>query len=159
MDRAAAELDNRPGDGEATELHHPLSSTLNHQLQTPASQSKLSRFWGRHVSLEVLQKTSRDHLANERTYLAYLRTAQAVAILGVAASQLFRLTNPAEPGERVGFYSASVPFAAACHVVAFIICLLGMWRFLRHQEQMYRGFAVAGGWEMLTVYILGFSVG
>ncbi|MBW0501529.1 hypothetical protein O181_041244 [Austropuccinia psidii MF-1] len=44
------------------------------------------------VHLENKSSVARDHLANERTYLAWLRTSLALSASGIAATQLFRLT-------------------------------------------------------------------
>ncbi|BDD64287.1 hypothetical protein MPDQ_004330 [Monascus purpureus] len=47
-------------------------------------------------SLELENKGSvaRDHLALERTFLAWLRTSLAFASIGIAVTQLFRLSSP-----------------------------------------------------------------
>ncbi|KAL5339891.1 hypothetical protein BJX70DRAFT_397357 [Aspergillus crustosus] len=54
-----------------------------------------SRFADRYGSLELENKGSvaRDHLALERTFLAWLRTSLAFASIGIAVTQLFRLSN------------------------------------------------------------------
>lgn len=43
------------------------------------------------VRLQNTGSVARDHLANERTYLAWLRTSLAFASIGVALTQFFRL--------------------------------------------------------------------
>ena len=45
------------------------------------------------VSLENKGSVARDHLALERTFLAWLRTSLAFASIGVAVTQLFRLNT------------------------------------------------------------------
>ncbi|KAL4940704.1 hypothetical protein BDV06DRAFT_196157 [Aspergillus oleicola] len=54
-----------------------------------------SRIADRYGSLELENKGSvaRDHLALERTFLAWLRTSLAFASIGIAVTQLFRLSN------------------------------------------------------------------
>ncbi|KAL2821256.1 PF02656 domain protein [Aspergillus cavernicola] len=54
-----------------------------------------SRVADRYGSLELENKGSvaRDHLALERTFLAWLRTSLAFASIGIAVTQLFRLSN------------------------------------------------------------------
>ncbi|KAL1959186.1 hypothetical protein VTO42DRAFT_2691 [Malbranchea cinnamomea] len=51
-------------------------------------------------SLELENKGSvaRDHLALERTFLAWLRTSLAFASIGIAITQLFRLNTTLSPG-------------------------------------------------------------
>src|SRR6201999_2208983 len=45
------------------------------------------------VTLENKGSVARDHLALERTFLAWLRTSLAFASIGVAVTQLFRLNS------------------------------------------------------------------
>ncbi|KAI9035377.1 uncharacterized protein KD926_003677 [Aspergillus affinis] len=54
-----------------------------------------SQFADRYGSLELENKGSvaRDHLALERTFLAWLRTSLAFASIGIAVTQLFRLNS------------------------------------------------------------------
>ena len=64
------------------------------------SKSKPSPPWYRRViekygsvSLENKGSVARDHLALERTFLAWLRTSLAFASIGIAVTQLFRLNT------------------------------------------------------------------
>ncbi|KAF9432630.1 hypothetical protein BGZ76_010531 [Entomortierella beljakovae] len=51
------------------------------------------------LTLENKGSIARDHLANERTYLAWLRTSLSLITVGVAVTQLFRLqTNDSKGG-------------------------------------------------------------
>ncbi|KAJ9486696.1 hypothetical protein VN97_g6640 [Penicillium thymicola] len=58
-------------------------------------QSWYSQFADRYGSLELENKGSvaRDHLALERTFLAWMRTSLAFASIGIAVTQLFRLNS------------------------------------------------------------------
>ncbi|KAJ5091515.1 hypothetical protein NUU61_006385 [Penicillium alfredii] len=58
-------------------------------------QSWYSRLADRYGSLELENKGSvaRDHLALERTFLAWMRTSLAFASIGIAVTQLFRLNT------------------------------------------------------------------
>lgn len=61
------------------------------------------------VSLENKGSVARDHLALERTFLAWLRTSLAFASIGIAITQLFRLnTTIASRSQR---YEAAIPFS------------------------------------------------
>ncbi|KAJ5664312.1 hypothetical protein N7507_005043 [Penicillium longicatenatum] len=57
--------------------------------------SLLGRFVDRFGALELENKGSvaRDHLALERTFLAWMRTSLAFASIGIAVTQLFRLNT------------------------------------------------------------------
>ncbi|KAI6251488.1 hypothetical protein HI914_00137 [Erysiphe necator] len=64
--------------------------------------SKYTRWWAclctvgkkyQSISLENKGSVARDHLALERTFLAWLRTSLAFASIGIAITQLFRLSS------------------------------------------------------------------
>lgn len=54
------------------------------------------RFYAPSVRLANIGSAARDHLANERTYLAWLRTSFASISAGVTISQFFRLNKTKE---------------------------------------------------------------
>ena len=61
------------------------------------------------VSLENKGSVARDHLALERTFLAWLRTSLAFASIGIAITQLFRLNTTIT--SRSQQYQAAVPLS------------------------------------------------
>jgi uncharacterized membrane protein YidH (DUF202 family) len=62
------------------------------------------------VSLENKGSVARDHLALERTFLAWLRTSLAFASIGIAVTQLFRLNTTIASRQQNQGVSA-VPFS------------------------------------------------
>ena len=96
-------------------------------------------------------------LANERTYLAYLRTSSAFATLGTTVRQLFLLQN-----QNGSSSTASSPYgqimAIACLSFAAIVALSGAFRFWRQQNAMARAKVHAGGWEVCTAGLAGLVV-
>ncbi|CAI7604698.1 unnamed protein product [Penicillium palitans] len=71
------------------------SQPTNQDSASEHQQSWYSQFADRYGSLELENKGSvaRDHLALERTFLAWMRTSLAFASIGIAVTQLFRLNS------------------------------------------------------------------
>ncbi|KAI9734568.1 MAG: hypothetical protein M1834_002169 [Cirrosporium novae-zelandiae] len=72
-----------------------VQSTLPHEPSKCQEKSWFKSITDRYGSLELENKGSvaRDHLALERTFLAWLRTSLAFASIGIAITQLFRLNT------------------------------------------------------------------
>ena len=164
---------------EATEL------TIYHSAATNASSSTkikyqgrfgpVERFWQNHVSLRVPHVRCRDHLgvltssqfadvgksnrgvaANERTFLAWIRTSIALSMLGTVIAQLFRLQNSSSRPGAISLYVLAVPLACICQGAALITTLTGGHRYWRQQSAMAQGQALASGWEFWVIIgILG----
>jgi uncharacterized membrane protein YidH (DUF202 family) len=92
-------------------------------------------------------------VANERTYLGYLRTSVALSILGVLVAQLYRLQHAPNPSPTFGYFILSKPIAAIFQCSAILLSLLGTVRFYRQQHAMSVGKVHAGGWEILIIVI------
>ena len=95
-------------------------------------------------------------IANERTFLGYLRTSLALAMLGVVIAQLYRLQHSPHPDPDLGFFVLSKPISCIFHASAICVALLGSVRFFRQQHAMAIGTVKAGGWEIMVigVYVL-----
>lgn len=84
-------------DATSVPSNHSANSPVQEE-QTPKKETELSWFkriaekYGS-VSLENRGSVARDHLALERTFLAWLRTSLAFASIGIAITQLFRLNT------------------------------------------------------------------
>ncbi|KAL2401016.1 hypothetical protein ABEF95_000993 [Exophiala dermatitidis] len=79
----------RPQSASPDGEHEPTSA------KKEKKDSWLKRFGEKYgsVSLENKGSVARDHLALERTFLAWLRTSLAFASIGIAITQLFRLNT------------------------------------------------------------------
>src|SRR5580692_13160979 len=82
---------------------------------------------------------TRDHLANERTFLAWVRTGVAIVVFGfaigrfaVAVRQWMQLQGP---GHVVPTSGLSVWFGTAAIIGGVLICLAGLIRYRRTRAQ------------------------
>ncbi|KAF8545403.1 hypothetical protein BDD12DRAFT_811661 [Trichophaea hybrida] len=100
-------------------------------------------FFGKLGAIELENKGSvaRDHLALERTFLAWLRTSLAFASIGIAITQLFRLSSAnaqlkptVETLGRVG-----KPLGATFLAVAIVVLITGTNRYYESQMWLLQG--------------------
>ncbi|KAI6789421.1 hypothetical protein KC360_g1878 [Hortaea werneckii] len=141
---------------EATELHTIAEQRRARHITTTPGRSQqwhddIKRVWRHHIRLSVPHADCRDHLANERTYLGYLRTSLALSMVGVIISQLYRLQHPPSPNSVYGYYVLGKPIASIFHASALGVILVGAVRFFRQQSAMSIGKVHAGGWEVVVV--------
>ncbi|CAK1355867.1 unnamed protein product [Cercospora beticola] len=96
------------------------------------------------VELENKGSVARDHLALERTFLAWLRTSLSFASIGIAVAQLFRLNTAIQPGSDVNgtttrLRSVGKPLGATFLGISILILLLGFHRYFESQHYVIRG--------------------
>lgn len=135
--------------------------------------ASIKKFWRRHISLAVPHVKCRDHLgmltalhfaflahldepnsgttANERTFLAWIRTSITLSILGVTIAQLLRLRNAPSPTGAINLYALAIPLSCICQGAALITALIGGHRYWRQQRAMARGQAISSGWEFWLI--------
>ncbi|KIJ09030.1 hypothetical protein PAXINDRAFT_139012 [Paxillus involutus ATCC 200175] len=110
--------------------------------------------------LENKGNTARDHLASERTYLAYVRTSLACSGAGVALLQLFTLTNDTASHGGINVQKFGKPLGATFILFGLGILLLGVVRYFMTQSALVRGyFPVARNSMTAVAFILGSLVG
>lgn len=114
--------------------------------------------------LENKGNVARDHLASERTYLAYVRTSIACASAGVALVQLFTLssstnTHMYDQG-RIDPQRFARPLGATVVLLGLFILIYGLVRYFMTQAALLRGFfPVARNSIAAIAFALGAVVG
>ena len=107
----------------------------------------------------------REHLANERTYLAWIRTSITVVGLGFVIARfgvwlryLSSSTGHTAPSPHSGY---SVPMGALIVIIGALLALLGAWRYRSVRRAIDRqGRAAAGpALVIVTVLVVLFTVG
>jgi|694.fasta_scaffold79555_2 putative membrane protein len=100
---------------------------------------------------------TRDHLANERTYLAWMRTAIALIGFGVLIARLRYLVSPEVPGTGQGWL---LGLGLACS--GLVTVLLSTWHYFSVLEAIeYNRYEPTSRWVIvfsLVVTLLGTGV-
>ncbi|KAG0093975.1 hypothetical protein BGZ92_011361 [Podila epicladia] len=109
------------------------------------------------LTLENKGSIARDHLANERTYLAWLRSSLSLITVGVAVTQLFRLQHPGtNPNELIKVSELGRPLGGSFICLGILFLWLGTSRYFHNQTVLsYGQFPASRGSVILaTVTIL-----
>jgi len=94
----------------------------------------------------------RDHLANERTLLAWTRTALAAAALGFVIAKI-RFTAGAVIGLTAPEHVLSRVAGSAFVFAAFVMETIGIWRYLDLRARLRGGPFRPLGWAMIILNI------
>jgi len=86
------EQDDRRGRNKSAKLPAAVNNGDLSKEERPGVFRRIAEKYGS-VTLENKGSVARDHLALERTFLAWLRTSLAFASIGIAITQLFRLNT------------------------------------------------------------------
>ncbi|GAA5817234.1 hypothetical protein MFLAVUS_010777 [Mucor flavus] len=92
--------------------------------------------------LENNVAVARDHLANERTYLAWVRTSLSTISIGVAITQLFRLDKDLfkDPAMAEEMASVGRPLGVTFVVIGIFYMVFALIRYFHSQVAMTKGY-------------------
>lgn len=124
------------------------------------------------VSLENKGSVARDHLALERTFLAWLRTSLAFASIGVAVTQLFRLNTVRSSAPAIDYYETILtssdttqhfcrlgkPLGTTFIGISIATLLLGSNRYFECQKWIIRGKFPACRGSVTLMVIMTFAL-
>ncbi|RUP49207.1 hypothetical protein BC936DRAFT_143063 [Jimgerdemannia flammicorona] len=91
------------------------------------------------LSLENKGSVARDHLSNERTFLAWVRTSFSVITCGIAATQLIEMNDTKRKQTNVA-KSVGMTFI----ILGMLFVLFGASRYLNSQAAMTKGMYPVG---------------
>ncbi|KAI0262430.1 hypothetical protein BC834DRAFT_828832 [Gloeopeniophorella convolvens] len=94
------------------------------------------------LTLQNTGSVARDHLASERTFLAYVRTSLAFASAGVALVQLLRVSASADPRSEAGTPAVARyarPLGATLIAFGMAVLALGTFRYFAIQRALPQG--------------------
>ncbi|ORY65897.1 uncharacterized protein BCR38DRAFT_428669 [Pseudomassariella vexata] len=114
------------------------------------------------IELENKGSVARDHLALERTFLAWLRTSLAFASIGIAITQLFRLNvsltdSPEDPNFRT-IRHLGKPLGATFLGISILVLFLGYHRYFESQQWILKGKFPSARGTIVVMSLIAFAL-
>ncbi|KAI5959167.1 uncharacterized protein KGF55_005510 [Candida pseudojiufengensis] len=160
---------------------NPTTASFNNQFK-PNLKIIKSNFFKWEIIIKNSGSTARDHLANERTLLSWIRTSIIFITFGIGFLQFYRLEsksnciNISEPISQqnlndlnstsslydkntVNLISKlSKPIAPICVIMGFLTFLFGIWRYLKCQIYLIEGLFPATRWFLIFLILINLAL-
>ncbi|KAL1890963.1 hypothetical protein Sste5346_007960 [Sporothrix stenoceras] len=142
-----------------------IRSSRNTAAVAPPASNRWTDFWAGFQSIELENKGSvaRDHLALERTFLAWLRTSLAFASIGIAVTQLFRLNTSTDGSDSDNSHIGRLrnvgrPLGTTFLGISVLVLFLGYHRYYQSQQWILKGKFPASRGTILVVSLVAFAL-
>lgn len=127
---------------------------------TQSTPSEFSIWDCKSIELENEAAVARDHMANERTFLAWLRASLLFITIGIGIAQLFRLDTSTDPQHRQQSIVVQGKVLGASFIILGIWTLgFGLFRYFHVQRMLTIGlFPATRRGMLILVGVVGILV-
>lgn len=142
-----ASSSNRNLNERPTEVERKEPGLKKHSSKVPTPNAFLTFITSKSLVLENKGLVARDHMANERTFLAWTRTSFVVLSLGIAFLQLYSIQMRAteaildgisfqlvKDGRVTAMEHIGRPLGMICALSSIILMIFGYWRYMAVQK-------------------------
>lgn len=153
---------------QSSDAHPPTAADMTYSRQSEP-EDKDPSWWQvqaekfQSIELENKGSVARDHLAIERTFLAWLRTSLSFASIGIAVTQLFRLNTSLDGGidatkNMDTLRQMGKPLGTTFLGISILTLFLGYRRYFQSQHWVMQGKFPASRGTVTIVAFVAFAI-